>query len=343
MTNQIKHPIPLPVVAKSVVLLLFLTILCKTRAIITTETEALLKWKASLPKQSILDTWVILPSNSSSSSSKALSNPCQWKGITCNNESTHVIEINLANTGLNGTIESLDFSSFPNLLRLDLKLNNLNGSIPPSIGLLSKLQFFDLSTNSFNSTLPSSLANFTEVYELDVSRNNITGGLHPSFFPTEDSKFGWKSMQNLLMQDTMVEGELPEEFGNMKSLSIIALDRCKFYGSIPKAIGNLENLTILRLNGNGNFSGEIPEGIGKLTKLVDLRLFDNKLSGALPQGLGIYSPLATVHIFENNFTGPLPPGLCSHGQLVNFTAFTNSFTGSSHFQSVSLVVFTRQI
>ncbi|KAL0542017.1 hypothetical protein IC582_022103 [Cucumis melo] len=327
MTNQIKHPIPLPVVAKSVVLLLFLTILCKTRAIITTETEALLKWKASLPKQSILDTWVILPSNSSSSSSKALSNPCQWKGITCNNESTHVIEINLANTGLNGTIESLDFSSFPNLLRLDLKLNNLNGSIPPSIGLLSKLQFFDLSTNSFNSTLPSSLANFTEVYELDVSRNNITGGLHPSFFPTEDSKFGWKSMQNLLMQDTMVEGELPEEFGNMKSLSIIALDRCKFYGSIPKAIGNLENLTILRLNGNGNFSGEIPEGIGKLTKLVDLRLFDNKLSGALPQGLGIYSPLATVHIFENNFTGPLPPGLCSHGQLVNFTAFTNSFTG----------------
>ncbi|KAE8647934.1 hypothetical protein Csa_000616 [Cucumis sativus] len=189
------------------------------------------------------------------------------------------------------------------------------------------LEFLDLSTNSLTGTLPSSLANLTHLYHLDVSNNYITGGLHPSFFPTENSKFGLRSMEKFIMQSTMIGGELTEEIGNMKSLSIIAFDDCKFYGLIPKAIGNLRNLTVLRLNGNGNFSGEIPEGIGKLTKLFDLRLFGNKLSGPLPQDLGISSPLVDVHIFENNFTGPLPPGLCTHGQLVNFAAFTNSFTG----------------
>lgn len=194
MANQIiKMPIPFLLVAKVVSVFL---ILCKTSA--TTETEALLNWKESLPQQSILDTWMI-PSNSSSKAS----NPCQWRGIS-RNDAGSVVEINLAYTGLNGTIENLDFSSFPNLLRLDLKLNNLNGSIPPGIGVLKKLQFLDLSTNNLNSTLPPSLANLTEVYELDVSRNYITGGLDPSFFPREDSKIGLRSIKNFLMQDTMV-------------------------------------------------------------------------------------------------------------------------------------------
>lgn len=200
MTNQIKHPIPLPLLVAQIILLTFL-IFCKITSAIT-EIEALLKWKSSLPKQSILDSWVITtPSNLSSS--KASTNPCQWYGITCNNGS-NVIEINLAYTGLNGTLENLDFASFPNLLRLDLKVNNLNGSIPPSIGLLNKLQYLDLSTNSLNSTLPPSLANLTEVYELDISRNYITGGLDPSFFPSKGSKVGLKSMKNFLMQDTKV-------------------------------------------------------------------------------------------------------------------------------------------
>lgn len=198
MTNQILQPIiPLPLVPLIVSLFV---ILCRTSAT-NSEAEALLKWKSSLPKQSILDTWQLVPSNSSSSRA---SNPCQWRGITCNNQSS-VVGINLAYTGLNGTLHNLDFSSFPNLLRLDLKVNNLNGSIPPSIGLLKNLQFLDLSTNNLNSTLPPSLANLTQVYELDVSRNYITGGLDPSFFPSEDSEFGLKSLQHFLLQDTKVE------------------------------------------------------------------------------------------------------------------------------------------
>ncbi|XP_038884427.1 MDIS1-interacting receptor like kinase 2-like [Benincasa hispida] len=289
---------------------------------IATETEALLKWKDSLPKQSLLDSWVI-----SSNSSSSVSNPCQWRGISCNNQSS-VIEIKLDNTGLIGTLDHLNFSSFPNLLRLDLKINNLSGVIPPSIGVLSKLQFLDLSTNNLNSTLPLSLANLTEVYELDVSRNFITGSLDPRLFPdgSGNSRTGLRSLRNFLLQDTLLQGRVPEEIGNIKSLNLIAFDRSQFSGPIPQSIGNLSNLNILRLNDN-HFSGEIPQSIANLKNLTDLRLFINDLSGEVPQNLGNMSSLTVLHLAENNFIGTLPPNVCKGGKLVNFSAAFNSFSG----------------
>ncbi|KAG7014833.1 MDIS1-interacting receptor like kinase 2, partial [Cucurbita argyrosperma subsp. argyrosperma] len=289
---------------------------------IAMETEALLRWKQSLPKQSILDSWVV-PSNSSSS----VSNPCQWRGISCNKQSS-VVEIKLDNTGLVGTLDHLNFSSFPNLLRLDLKINNLTGVIPPSIGVLSKLQFLDLSTNFLNSTLPLSLANLTEVFELDVSRNSITGSLDSRLFPdgSGNSKTGLRSLRNLLLQDTLLEGRVPEEIGNIKSLNLIAFDRSQFSGPIPQSLGNLSNLNILRLNDN-HFSGEIPRSIANLKNLTDLRLFINNLSGEVPQNLGNMSSLTVLHLAENNFIGSLPPDVCKGGKLVNFSAAFNGFTG----------------
>ncbi|XP_022140892.1 MDIS1-interacting receptor like kinase 2-like [Momordica charantia] len=295
---------------------------CRTIEGSAVEAEALLQWKQSLPQQQILDSW-ILPSNSNSSAS----NPCEWKGIICNNQGL-VIEINMASTGLRGTLDKLNFSSFPNLLRLDLKINNLSGAIPPSIGVLSKLQFLDLSTNKLNSTLPLSLANLTEVFELDVSRNFITGSLDPRLFPdgSADSRTGLWSLRNFLLQDTLLQGRVPEEIGNVKSLTLIAFDRSKFSGPIPQSLGNLSNLNVLRLNDN-YFSGEIPKGIGNLRNLTDLRLFINNLSGEVPQNLGNVSSLRVVHLAENNFSGDLPPQVCKGGQLVNFSAAYNSFTG----------------
>ncbi|XP_023528875.1 MDIS1-interacting receptor like kinase 2-like isoform X1 [Cucurbita pepo subsp. pepo] len=286
------------------------------------EAQALLRWKRSLPPQKVLDSWVEALNSSSS-----VSAPCQWRGITCNEQSS-VIDIKLDNTGLMGTLDHLNFSSFPNLLRLDLKINNLSGVIPPSIGALSKLQFLDLSTNYLNSTLPLSLANLTNVFELDVSRNFITGSLDSRLFPdgSGNSRTGLKSLRNFLLQDTLLRGRVPEEIGNIKTLNLIAFDRSQFSGPIPQSLGNLSNLNVLRLNEN-HFSGQIPKSIANLKNLTDLRLFTNNLSGKLPQNLGNSSSLSVLHLAENNFIGNLPPQVCKGGKLVNFSAAYNSFSG----------------
>ncbi|TKY67994.1 LRR receptor serine/threonine-protein kinase [Spatholobus suberectus] len=283
-----------------------------------TQAEALLRWKQSLPDQPIFDSWVI---NSTAS-------PCSWRGITCDSQGSVTI-INLAYTGLAGTLRNLNLSVFSNLLRLDLKENNLTGPILQNIGVLSKLQFLDLSTNHhLNGTLPLSIANLTQVYELDVSRSNITGILDPRLFPdgSDRPKSGLIGIRNLLFQDTQLGGRIPNEIGNIRNLTLLALDGNNFYGPIPPSLGNCTHLSILRMPQN-QLTGPIPPSIGKLKNLTDVRFYINNLNGTVPQEFGNLSSLIVLHLAENNFSGELPPQVCKSGTLVNFSAAHNSFTG----------------
>ncbi|CAL5413803.1 unnamed protein product [Camellia sinensis] len=318
MTKQVKH---LSLFATFLLVsLLVLLPFCNAQPSPNSQAEALIKWKQSIANQSILTSWAIKTNLSSSSH-------CKWHGIACN-DAGDVIRLNLAYTGLKGTLERLDFSSFPHLLRLDLKVNQLTGTIPITIGLLTNLQFLDLSTNAFTGFFPLSVANLSMVVELDVSRNMISGELDSRLFPngTEGVKTGLFSLQRLLIQDTNMSGYIPLELGNCKNLTLIALDWSHFFGTIPSSLGNLSELTALRVTEN-QLSGEIPWNIGSLTKLTDLRLCKNRLFGFVPQGIGNSSALTTFHMTENNFIGHLPQQVCRNGKLVNFTTSYNKFTG----------------
>ncbi|KAI8003491.1 putative leucine-rich repeat receptor-like protein kinase [Camellia lanceoleosa] len=229
MTKQVKH---LSLFATLLLVsLLVLLPFCNAQPSPNSQAEALLKWKQSIANQSILTSWAIKTNLSSSSH-------CKWLGIACNNAGD-VIGLNLAYTGLKGTLERLDFSSFPQLLRLDLKVNQLTGTIPITIGLLTNLQFLDLSTNAFTGIFQLSVANLSMVVELDLSRNMISGELDSHLFPngTKGAKTGLFSLQRLLIQDTNMSGYIPLELGNCKNLTFIALDGSHFFGTIPSSLG----------------------------------------------------------------------------------------------------------
>ncbi|CAN0902515.1 MDIS1-interacting receptor like kinase 2 [Linum grandiflorum] len=280
------------------------------------EVNALLQWKQGLGNESVLQSWT---TNDNSSSNPT---PCKWLGISCDAATGSVTEINLSYLNMTGTLQSLNFSSFPNLLRLDLKYNQFTGTIPDTISLLSNLQFLDLSTNYLTGTIPFSLANLTRVTELDLSRNDINGTLDPRLF----SGTGLASLRNLLIETTGLGGSIPEEIGNLKNLSLLAFGENQFSGSLPSSLGNLTELTILRLYAN-QLSGPLPPGIASLSKLTDIRLFTNQLSGNVPPGIGNLSSLTVLHLGDNNFTGLLPQEVCKGGKLINFTAEANNFYG----------------
>lgn len=63
---------------------------------------------------------------------------------------------------------------------LDLHKNSLNGTIPLTLGNLSKIQTLDLSENSLSGSIPSSLSNLTNLNHFNVSYNNLSGQI-PSF------------------------------------------------------------------------------------------------------------------------------------------------------------------
>ena len=59
--------------------------------------------------------------------------------------------------------------------RLDLRNNNLTGSIPPELGSLPMLQSLDLQNNNLTGPIPSELANASNLERLFLAPNNFTG------------------------------------------------------------------------------------------------------------------------------------------------------------------------
>uniref|UniRef100_A0A7N0U8F9 non-specific serine/threonine protein kinase n=1 Tax=Kalanchoe fedtschenkoi TaxID=63787 RepID=A0A7N0U8F9_KALFE len=309
--------LPLALIMSCVVLLL-----CNSQAAAAaggqglTEAQALLQWKdKNIVNKSLLESW--RPEDTS---------PCKWFRIACNPQGS-VTNITLSYLDIFGTITDLDFHAFPNLISLDLKVNYLSGTIPDSVGVLNKLVFFDLSTNLFNGTIPLSLANFSKVIEFDISRNYLTGGIDGRLFAGSPAHGlpGLVSIRRFLLQDNNLVGEIPPEIGNMKNLTLLALDGNPLTGRIPESLGNLTGMDILRL-ADCHLSGEIPERIARLP-LRDFRLQYNRLTGEVPSGIGSLGTLVVLQLTGNNFTGSLPPQVCAGGKLMNLTVSDNGFTG----------------
>lgn len=62
-----------------------------------------------------------------------------------------------------------------NMKALDLHHNQLYGSIPPSLGNLSRIQYLDLSHNSLSDSIPLSLGKLEKLTHFDLSFNNLSG------------------------------------------------------------------------------------------------------------------------------------------------------------------------
>ncbi|XP_042495664.1 probable leucine-rich repeat receptor-like protein kinase At1g35710 [Macadamia integrifolia] len=269
----------------------------------SSEAEALLKWKATLPSYSLpaLSSWKLTPpspntttTNTTTPSAAAAAISCKWFGITCNRAGS-MVEISLPHLELQGTLDNFPFSSFPNLLRLDLSDNGITGTIPVHIGSLSKLAHLDLSYNNLSNILPP-LSNLSRLRFFFLHHNQING-------------------------------TIPLEIGNMKNLVKLALCWNEFTGMIPPVLTNLTNLSLLYLNHN-ELNGPIPSKIGDMENLVVLDLAYNKLCGLVPQSLANSSKLEILYLHENQLSGPLPQDLGGQPSIVSIQLSSNLLSGS---------------
>ncbi|KAJ6903905.1 MDIS1-interacting receptor like kinase 2-like [Populus alba x Populus x berolinensis] len=319
------------------------------------EAEALLEWKVTLDNQSqsLLSSW-------------AGDSPCNWFGISCD-QSGSVINISLPNSSLRGTLNSLRFSSFPNLTVLNLPNNSLYGSIPSHIGNLSNLSTLDLYLNSISGNIPPEVGNLVSLTFLILSSNKLNGTI-PACLEN------LKSLSVLSLWNNNLSGPIPPEIGNLESLTILDLSSNKLTGTIPTSLENLRSLTVLNLADNNLFgpitfignltrsltsldlsfnklTGTIPASLGNLESLTVLALSFNKLIGTIPKSLGNLKSLYALSLPDNNLFGTFPPEInnlthlyvlqifsnrlssnlprdvCPGGLLSYFSAFENDFTG----------------
>ena len=96
-----------------------------------------------------------------------------WHGVTVDEETGHVIGLDLSGNNLYGRIPT-ELTDLRHLETLNLGGNFLSGKIP-DLSSLTNLRYLDLSGNNLTGKIPWSLSNLTNLAEVNLSGNRLTG------------------------------------------------------------------------------------------------------------------------------------------------------------------------
>ena len=208
---------------------------------------------------------------------------------------------------------------------LDMPTNNLNGTLPDSLGNLSGLQAIYFSSNQIAGSLPASLWGLTDLDTLDISVNNLSGSIPDSLTNLTNLRVLFLSGNHTL------SNSIPSGFGNLANLQMLWLQENRLSGSIPASFGNLTNLQTLYLFDNQLTNG-IPDNLGGLSLLETLDFGANNLDGDIPPVLGNLACLRRLYLFGNHLTGRIPDSLGNLTNLqvldLNANLLTNAIPGS---------------
>ena len=226
---------------------------------------------------------------------------CMFHGITCD-DSGQIAQINLRSNNLRGSLPS-EIGMLLSLTHLDLDFNPMTGTIPSEIGMLSALTWLDLEYSRMTGTIPSEIGMLSSLTVLDLQRNLITG-----MVPSEILMLS--SLKEVYLDINSITGTIPSEVGMLSSLERLVLDDNLITGTIPSEIGMLSSLIDLYLRGN-LITGTIPSEIGMLSSLQDLYLDRNLITGTIPSEMGMLSSLVQLRLRINSITGMIPTELCA--------------------------------
>ncbi|PPD73070.1 hypothetical protein GOBAR_DD30021 [Gossypium barbadense] len=250
---------------------------------------------------------------------------CQWPGISCNTAGS-IIQIDISdapNIEVGDRFGKFNFSSFPNLVLLDLSDRQLGGKIPHQIGNLSALKHLDLSNCGLFGELPPSLRNLTQLESLDISYNyNIKGSIPPQLG-------NLVNLVSLNLSWTSLSGNIPLFLGLLTNLRHLLLDSgCGIVGPIPSTlVGFLSNLTYFDVYDN-RLVGSIPSASGQLLNLKYLILLGNKINGSIPSKVGFLSNLTYFDVYDNKLVGSIPFSLYQLTNMETLSLGNNQLEGS---------------
>ncbi|XP_021759201.1 receptor like protein 30-like [Chenopodium quinoa] len=239
---------------------------------------------------------------------------CRWDGVKCNEETGHVIGLDLSSSCLYGTFPcNSTLFSLNHLRELDLSKNNFNYSkIPSDIGRLPSSQISTSPSSFLSGQIPSEISKLSSLSFHYLSINEDPTGVNEKLnlklndLSLERLVNNLSRLTHLYLDMVDISSEVPLSLSNRTSLKAISLGFCDLLGEFPtslllpklKEISLIYNpelggylhefhsnspLCILDLCGT-KFCGELPSSIGNLTDLIVLGLAHNYFS-ELPQSI----------------------------------------------------------
>ncbi|RVW94597.1 putative leucine-rich repeat receptor-like protein kinase [Vitis vinifera] len=279
---------------------------------------------------------------------------CKWAGVECNNQTGHVIMLDLHGTGdshfLGGKIGP-SLAELQHLKHLNLSWNLFGGILPTQLGNLSNLQSLDLGSNYGHMSCENLdwLSHLPSLTHLDLSEVNLSKAIH---WPQVINKM--PSLTELYLSDTQLPPIIPTIsishinsstslavldlsyndltssiypwlFNFSSSLVHLDLSMTDLNESIPDAFGNMTTLAYLDLSWN-ELRGSIPDAFGNMTTLAYLDLSSNKLRGSIP--VGNMTTLAYLDLSSNELRGSIPDAFGDMTTLAYLDLSWNELCGS---------------
>lgn len=239
---------------------------------------------------------------------------CQWEGIGCNQQDL-IRSISLQSNNLGGTIPT-ELALMTTLRIIQLGSNRLSGTLPTEIFTLRDLVELRLEINFLSGTIPSlfSLLPFLESLQLEF---NFFSGTIPQQL---GSMFVLKT---LTLGDNGLTGEIPSSLSRLPRLETLTFNHNALTGTIPPELGRLGNLKLLS-GGSNFFRGRLISEIGGMTSLQTLDLGSAGLAGEIPSEIGANTDLSILSLAFNNFVGTLPISLATNLTELSYGYFSGN-------------------
>ncbi|KAJ8451761.1 hypothetical protein Cgig2_007244 [Carnegiea gigantea] len=205
---------------------------------------------------------------------------------------------------LNGSIPKGLFG-LPKLTQVELQDNLLTGGFPETYDHVAvNLGQISLSNNQLNGSLPASIGNFSGVQKLLLDGNKFSGSI-----PPEIGKL--QQLSKIDFSSNKFAGNIPPEISKCRLLTFVDLSRNQLSGDIPTEITGMRILNYLNLSKN-HLSGRIPGSIASMQSLTSVDFSYNDFSGLVP-GTGQFSYFNYTSFVGNpDLCGPYL-GPCKNG------------------------------
>ncbi len=126
---------------------------------------------------------------------------------------------------------------------INLLFNNLNGTLPASLGQLKNLKKLELSFNPISGTIPSELGNLEKLEVLAINGTAISGTI-------PESLGRLSNLKQLHLSSNQLSGMVPESLGKLRKIEVFNVFDNDLYGALPQELASCPNLKQLMVAEN---------------------------------------------------------------------------------------------